>query len=429
MMLDPKYFSDKIDVLLRGLERRHANTELVGAIQSGAERRKKAITETEKLKARRNQSSAEIAQLKKSGQNADALIAEMKKVSDQIKVLDQECTQIEEEFRTLALTIPNIPHESVPEGADEKSNKVVRSWGNIKSFSFQPRDHVDLGEKLGILDSERATKITGTRFSVLKGPGAKMERALTNFMLDLHTNTRGYTEMWVPYMVNRASLLGTGQLPKFEEDLFKVGSGEYCLIPTAEVPVTNFYRDEILDTESLPIRMTAYTPCFRSEAGAYGRDTRGLIRQHQFDKVELVKFAHPDHSYDELEKLTADAEKVLQLLGLPYRVVLLCTGDMGFGSAKTYDLEVWLPSQNCYREISSCSNFEDFQARRMNTRFRSRAVQGEKTRFVHTLNGSGLAVGRTWLAILENYQREDGSVEVPEALRPYLGLDVIAPQG
>jgi len=424
-MLDPKYFADKIDVLVKGLERRNVSTDLVERIKDLSSRRKKSITEAEKLKADRNQASAEIAKIKKQGGNADELLARMKTVSDTVKQLDTDLNQIEEEFKALALTIPNIPHESVPQGAGAEQNQVIKTWGEIRKYNFQPKDHVDVAEKLGILDSERAAKVTGARFTILKGVGAKLERALTQFMLDVHTNEHGYTEVWVPLMVNRESLTGTGNLPKFEEDLFKIANTDYFLIPTAEVPVTNIYRDEILNLADLPVKHCAYTPCFRSEVGSYGKDTRGLIRQHQFDKVEVVKFVTPETSHDEHEKLTRDAERILELLELPYRRMLLCTGDMGFSSAKTYDLEVWLPGQNMYREISSCSNFEDFQARRAGIRYRT--AQGEKPKLVHTLNGSGLAIGRTWLAILENYQQEDGSVVVPKVLRPYLGLDVIKP--
>lgn len=426
-MLDPKYFAEKIDLLLKGLERRNANTDLVNQVKELSQSRRKAITEAEALKAKRNQATAEIAQLKKSGQNADDYIARMKEVSDRIKDLDQEVKRVEEAFQSLAQTIPNIPHESVPAGLDEKANQVVRTWGEPKKFSFTAKDHVDLAEALGILDTERAAKITGARFAILKGIGAKLERALTQFMLDVHTKDHGYTEIWAPLMVNRNSLFGTGQLPKFEQDLFKIEGMDYFLIPTAEVPVTNIHAGEILEASQLPLSYTAYTPCFRSEAGSYGRDTRGLIRQHQFDKVELVKIVSPEDSEAQHEMLTQNAEKILQLLELPYRTMLLSTGDMGFSALKTYDLEVWLPGQNAYREISSCSNFGDFQSRRMNLRYRP--SQGEKTKIPHTLNGSGLAVGRTWLAILENYQQEDGSVTVPKALRPYLGLDVIRREG
>ncbi|MBI2605625.1 MAG: serine--tRNA ligase [Deltaproteobacteria bacterium] len=428
-MLDSKYFGEKIGVLLAALKKRNADVSLVDEIRVKAERRKHSIQETEKLKALRNQASQEIAAAKKAGQNVEARVAEMREVGDRIKILDEELRAVEEDFRRLAYSLPNIPHASVPEGKGPEENVEVRRWGEPRKFAFEPRDHVTLGEGLGILDFDRAAKITGARFSILRGAGARMERALMNFMLDVHTREHGYEEMWTPFMVNRKTLTGTGQLPKFEGDLFKIprdgnAENDYFLIPTAEVPVTNVFRDEVLEAKDLPVRMTAYTPCFRSEAGSYGKDTRGLIRQHQFDKVELVKFAHPDTSYDEHETLVRDAEVILQRLELPYRVVNLCGGDIGFGAAKCYDIEVWIPSQKTYREISSCSNFEDFQARRANIKFRS--GPSDKPRFVHTLNGSGLAIGRTWLAILENFQQEDGSVAVPRALRPYLGVDKIS---
>jgi seryl-tRNA synthetase len=376
------------------------------------------------LKAQKNAASQEIATLKKSGQDASAQIEAMKRVGDDIKELDDRLAGIEDELTTLELYFPNVPHASVPVGADESANRVERHWGTKPAFDFRPKEHSDLGEQLGIIDFDRASKITGSRFSILYGAAAKLSRALMNFMLDVHER-QGYTEVLPPFIVNADSLRGTGQLPKFQEDLFKLEhERELYLIPTAEVPVTNIYRDEILDAAQLPIHFTAYTPCFRSEAGSYGKDTRGLIRQHQFEKVELVKFTAPDQSWDELEKLVADAEEILQLLNLHYRVVTLSTGDMSFSSAKTYDIEVWLPGQNAYREISSCSNFADFQARRANIRYRG---GDRKTSFVHTLNGSGLPLGRTLVAVLENYQQVDGSVIVPEALRPYLrGLERIA---
>ncbi|HRK01963.1 MAG TPA: serine--tRNA ligase [Oligoflexia bacterium] len=422
-MLDARYFGEKIEDLEKALAKRHADRSLVEQIKTKAESRKKAISEVERLKAYRNQASQEIAAAKKSGQNVDAKLAEMKGVADQIKVLDSQAAQIDEDFKSLALVMPNIPHASVPTGKTAEDNVKAREWGSPKKFNFQPKDHTDLGSALGILDFDRAAKITGARFALLKGIGAKLERALMNFMLDIHVNEHGYTETWTPLMVNRQALVGTGQLPKFEQDLFKIEGQDYFLIPTAEVPVTNIFRDEILDGKDLPLKFTAYTPCFRSEAGSYGKDTRGLIRQHQFDKVEIVKFTHPDTSYDEHEKLVRDAEVILQRLELPYRVMTLCGGDLGFGAAKCYDLEVWVPSQNAYREISSCSNFEDFQARRANIRFRETPT--DKPRFVHTLNGSGLAIGRTWLAILENYQQEDGSIIVPKALQSYVGTNVL----
>ena len=387
-------------------------------------KRREAIQEAERLKNRRNVVSEEIAVLKRQGRNVDALIAEMRDVSDRIKQLDEQLRALEAELADILLALPNLPHDSVPDGATDADNVEVRRWGEPPSFSFQPKPHWDIAAGLDLLDFEAAAKVTGTRFVFYKGLGARLERALINFMMDLH-GSNGYTEMIPPYIVNRASLTGTGQLPKFEEDVFKLEGTDYFLIPTAEVPVTNYHRDEILDISELPKRYVGYSMNFRSEAGAAGRDTRGLIRQHQFNKVELVKLTTPETSYDELEQLTADAERVLQLLRLPYRVVVLCAGDLGFGAAKTYDLEVWMPGAGVYREISSCSNFEDFQARRANIRFRREPKA--KPEFVHTLNGSGLAVGRTVAAILENYQQEDGSVVIPEVLRPYMGgLDRIA---
>lgn len=383
------------------------------------QKRRTLIVETEQLKKKRKDVSAQIAVLKKENKDAEDLVVEMREVGDQIKELDEELRVIEEELNALLLSIPNLPHETVPIGDTEDDNVEIRKWGELPQFDFEPKPHWDVATELGIIDFERAAKVTGSRFVFYKGLGAKLERALMSFMLDLHTEQHGYTEMLPPYLVNRASLTGTGQLPKFEEDVFLVEKKDYFLIPTAEVPVTNYYRDEILSAKDLPAKFAAYSACFRSEAGSAGRDTRGLIRQHQFNKVELVKFVNPEDSYDELEKLTNDAEKVLQLLGLPYRVVAICTGDLGFTAAKKYDLEVWLPSYNTYREISSCSNFEDFQARRANIRFRREPKA--KPEFVHTLNGSGLAIGRTVAAILENYQQKDGRVRIPEALRPYMG--------
>lgn len=387
--------------------------------------RRTAVTESETLKAQRNASSQEIAKLRKAGEDTTERQAEVREIGDRISALDERVKQLDEGFRERLAGIPNLPHESVPEGRSADDNREVRRFGEPTRFDFEPKAHWDLGPELNILDFERAAKITGARFAVYTGLGARLERALISFMLDTHTQEHGYTEVLPPFMVNSASLFGTGQLPKFSEDLFKCEGTDFWLIPTAEVPVTNLFRDETLDGDRLPIRLTAYTPCFRSEAGSYGRDVRGIIRQHQFQKVELVKFARPEQSYDELEKLTADAERILQKLGLPYRTVVLCTGDMGFASAKTYDIEVWLPGQNGYKEISSCSNFEAFQARRASIRYRA----GKKSEFVHTLNGSGLAVGRTWVAILENYQQSDGSVVVPEPLRPYLNAEVITKQG
>ena len=393
-------------------------------------RRRELLTQGEQLKATRNKASEEIAVLKKNKQDASSKIAEMKAVSDQITDFDLKVRELDLKLRDWLLVVPNIPHETVPVGKTAEENREERRWGTPPSFNFQAKDHTDLGETLGILDFERASKISGARFALYKGVGARMERALINFMLDVQTKENSYTEVLPPFIVNSASLLGTGNLPKFAEDLFRLKVGEETrdlwMIPTAEVPVTNIYRDEILDEAQLPISLCAYTPCFRSEAGSYGKDTRGLIRQHQFNKVELVKFSRPDTSYQEHEKLTRDAETILQKLNLHYRVVTLCTGYMGFSSAKTYDIEVWLPSQNGFREISSCSNFEAFQARRANIRYRPR--EKGKVDFVHTLNGSGLAVGRTWLAIVENYQQKNGSVVIPEALRPYMeGMEVIEP--
>jgi seryl-tRNA synthetase len=390
--------------------------------------RRQAITETETRKAARNKASEEIAKLKKSGQDASAAMAQTKELREQIQTLEKTATDLDARLREILVGIPNLPHASVPVGKSAEDNVEVRRWGALPKFDFTPKPHWDLGPELGILDLERAVKLTGARFAVYWDLGAKLERALANFMLDLHTREHGYTEVLPPFLVNSDSMYGTGQLPKFAADLFRVPHGEkdLWLIPTAEVPVTNLYRDEVLEQAHLPISLTAYTPCFRSEAGSYGKDVRGIIRQHQFQKVELVKFAHPEHSYEEHEKLTHDAEEVLQKLGLHYRVVTLCTADMSAASAKTYDIEVWLPGQELFREISSCSNFESYQARRANIRFRPEGKN--KTELVHTLNGSGLAVGRTWVAIVENYQQADGSVIIPEALRPYIGADRIVPR-
>lgn len=423
-MLDIKLLRTDYEKVETALRHRGASLDLIADFPALDQKRRELIGETEQLKNRRNTVSQEVAKLKRTGGDADALIVEMREVGDRIKTLDDELREMDVRFEELTLAIPNVPHESVPVGASEEDNVELRRVGEIPQFANEPKAHYDIAQELGILDFERAAKVTGSRFTFYRGLGARLERALISFMMDLHSDRHGYEEILPPYIVNRDSLVGTGQLPKFEEDLFKLTDTEYYLIPTAEVPVTNIHRDEILDAEDLPKQFVAYSACFRSEAGAAGRDTRGLIRQHQFNKVELVKLVNPDHSYEELEKLTADAEKVLQLLGLPYRVLALCTGDMGFASAKTYDLEVWLPSAGTYREISSCTNFEDFQARRAGIRFR-REPKG-KPEFVHTLNGSGLAVGRTVAAILENYQQPDGSVVVPEALRPYMGgLDKI----
>ncbi len=421
-MLDLAFVRDNLPLIEQEMRQRGlAPSEIIGRFGELDARRRKAITEAENLKAKRNRASEQIAQLKKNKQDAAALIEETKSLREQIQEHEKVAEQLDAELRGLLVGIPNVPHASVPVGSTAEDNKEVRRWGQPPKFDFTPKPHWELGEALGILDLERAAKLTGARFAVYWDLGAKLERALANFMLDLHTREHGYTEVLPPYMVNADSMYGTGQLPKFEADLFKVPHGDknLYLIPTAEVPVTNLFRDEVLEAARLPISLTAYTPCFRSEAGSYGKDVRGIIRQHQFQKVELVKFARPEQSYDELEKLTHDAETVLQRLGLHYRVMALCTGDMGFSSAKTYDIEVWLPGQQLFREISSCSNFEAYQARRANIRYKPEGKG--KTEFVHTLNGSGLAIGRTWVAIVENYQQADGSVLVPEVLRPYLG--------
>ncbi|HUV50827.1 MAG TPA: serine--tRNA ligase [Anaerolineae bacterium] len=381
--------------------------------------RRAILLEIEELRCRRNLVSGQVADMKKAGENTDDLVAEMRNVSNKIKELDKPLSENEENIYNILMGLPNIPHPSVPVGKDSSDNPVVRQFGKCPEFEFKPAPHWTLGENLGILDFERASRIAGARFPLSYGAGARMERALINFMLDIHTVEHGYKEVLPPFIVNQKSMTNTGQLPKFKEDLFKLEGWDYFLIPTAEVPVTNIHQDEILDENMLPILYAAYTPCFRSEAGSYGKDTRGLIRQHQFNKVELVKFSRPEDSYDELEKLLNDAETILKRLNIPYQVICLCTGDMGFSAAKTYDIEVWMPAQGVYREISSCSNFESFQARRANIRFRRKGRKG--TELVHTLNGSGLAVGRTVAAILENYQQPDGSVIIPEALRPYMG--------
>ncbi|MGI6450796.1 MAG: serine--tRNA ligase [Desulfitobacteriia bacterium] len=420
-MLDLKFVRGNPDIVKEALAKRHADIDLDGFLQL-EERRRQLLFEVETLKAERNKVSEEVARLKKSGQNAEDLILQMREVGQKIKVLDENLAEIDRQMQEVLYLIPNIPNSSVPVGKDENDNIEVRKWGKPKDFGFEPLPHYELGEKHDILDFGRAGKVTGARFTFYKGLGARLERALVNFMLDRHTK-KGYIEIFPPFMVNRGSMTGTGQLPKFEEDAFKVENTDYFLIPTAEVPVTNIYRDEILEGSSLPLYYCAYSACFRAEAGAAGRDTRGLIRQHQFNKVELVKFALPENSYQELENLTADAEAILQELELPYRVVVLSTGDLGFSSAKTYDLEVWLPSFNTYREISSCSNFEDFQARRANIRFRREPKA--KPEYVHTLNGSGLAIGRTVSAILENYQEADGRIRIPKALQPYMGVEYI----
>ncbi|AEH45984.1 seryl-tRNA synthetase [Thermodesulfatator indicus DSM 15286] len=390
-------------------------------------RRRELIQEVESLRHARKVASEEIGALKRQGKDASAKMQEVKELGEKLKALEAELREVEARLKALLLEIPNLPHESVPPGEDENDNQVVKRWGDLPSFDFTPKPHWEIGEALGIFDFARAAKITGSRFVVYRGAGARLERALISFMLDLHTREHHYREVLPPFIVNEASMIGTGQLPKFKEDLFKLEGWNYYLIPTAEVPVTNLHRDEILAEEDLPLYYVAYTPCFRAEAGSHGRDVKGIIRQHQFNKVELVKFAHPETSYDELESLTLDAEEVLQKLGLPYRVVILCTGDLGFAAAKTYDIEVWSPGQDRFVEISSCSNFEDYQARRANIRFRPK--EGKKPQLVHTLNGSGLAVGRTLMAIIENYQQKDGSVVVPEVLRPYLGgQEVIEPE-
>ncbi|HEY3488709.1 MAG TPA: serine--tRNA ligase [Candidatus Deferrimicrobiaceae bacterium] len=425
-MLDLKFVRENIEVVEEALRKRHSDLSLAG-FRALDEKRRAMLSAVEGLRAERNAASEEIGRLRRGKQDATALMERMKTVSAQIKEAEAGLPEIEAEMESLLLNIPNIPDASVPEGANEGDNPVIRTWGTPRVFDFPVKDHVDIGEALDIIDFERAVKITGGRFCLLKGAGARLERALVNFMLDLHTGEHGYTEVLPPFMANSASFLGTGQLPKFEDDLFKIADTDYYLVPTAEVPVTNIVRDEILDEASMPLRMTAYTPCFRKEAGSYGKDVRGMIRQHQFNKVEMVAIAKPEEAFGELERLTGHAEEVLKRLGLPYRVITLCTGDMGFSSAKTYDIEVWLPSQGRYREISSCSCFSDFQARRAKIRFRDAATG--KTRLANTLNGSGLAVGRTSVAILENYQQQDGSVTVPEALRPYMGgLERIVPR-
>ena len=418
-MLELRFIRENIELVRAKTIRRGIDPQLVDNFTATDEKRLALLGEVENLKNRRNVVSKDIAQLKKSGDNvaAEPLIIEMRDVSAKIKELDDQLGHIQDELQEVVMAIPNLCHESVPEGKSDQDNIEVKKWGRVPSFSFEPKPHWEVGENLGIIDFERATKLAGARFALFKGFGSRLERALINFMLDLHTQKHGYTEVLPPFMVNSKSMTGTGQLPKFSEDLFKIADWDLWLIPTAEVPVTNIHSDETLSEEELPVSYVAYTPCFRSEAGSYGKDTRGLIRQHQFDKVELVKFTTPETSEQELERLLADAEEVLQLLELPYRVVTLCSGDLGFSATKTYDIEVWLPGQNTYREISSCSNFLDFQARRTGIRYRPAGEK--KSRLVHTLNGSGLAVGRTLLAILENYQQEDGTVALPEVLKPY----------
>ncbi len=416
-MLDLKYTREHLEEVKEKIGRRGQTVDWERFAQLDAERRE-ILQESESLRAQRNQVSEVIAEKKKKKLEAQEEIARMKEVSNRIKEVETRLAGKEEALQGLMLTIPNVPHASVVVGQGDRDNPEIRKWGKPPQFSFHPQPHWDIGEALDILDFDRGAKITGARFTLYKGLGARLERALLNFMLDLHTSEHGYQEVLPPFLVNRKSMTGTGQLPKFEEDLFKLSDPDYFLIPTAEVPVTNIHQDEILAAEDLPLYYTAYTPCFRKEAGSYGKDTRGLIRQHQFNKVELVKFTTPESSYEELEKLTRNAEEVLKRLGISYRVVMLCTGDLGFSASKTYDLEAWLPGQGVYREISSCSNFEDFQARRANIRYRPKGKKG--TEFVHTLNGSGLAIGRTLVAILENFQQEDGTVVIPEVLRPYM---------
>lgn len=420
-MLDIKRIKANPDEAKEGMKKRNKEfaVEMIDKALEFDERRREILLEVEALKSKRNTASQEIPKLKKAGQNVDNIMADMKALADKIKELDEELAKVEVEIEYNLMRIPNIPNPKVPAGESDADNLELRKWGQPREFEFEAKGHWDVGAKLGILDFERAGKVTGARFTFYKGMGAKLERACINFMLDLHTDKQGYTEIFPPFLVNRKSMTGTGQLPKFEEDAFKITDTDYFLIPTAEVPVTNMYSGEILDGEALPIMHTAYSACFRSEAGSAGRDTRGLIRQHQFNKVEMVKFVDPETSYEELESLTKDAEEVLKILGIPYRVVRLCAGDLGFTSAMTYDIEVWMPSYGRYVEISSCSNFEDFQARRANIKFRP--SQNEKPRFVHTLNGSGVAIGRTVAAILENYQEADGSVTIPNALVSYMG--------
>lgn len=425
-MLDLNYVRENLDNVRAALKSRGADAQALDEFEAADAERRRVIAESDSLNAQRNAASREIGGLMKEGKKdeAESRRREVGELKDRISDLDQKRATAETKMNELLSTLPNVPHESVPIGESEEDNVEIRRWGNPPSFDFEPKDHVDLGTALGILDLERATKISAARFAILNGAGARLERALVNFMLDMQTRENGYQETLPPFIVNRDALFGTAQLPKFEADLFKLeDERNLYLIPTAEVPVTNYHREEILDANDLPKRWAAYTPCFRSEAGSYGRDTRGVIRQHQFEKIELVKYSLPEDSYNELESLTRDAESILQRLGLHYRVVALSTADLGFGSAKTYDIEVWLPSQKTFREISSCSNYESFQARRAQIRFRR--AGGAKPEYVHTLNGSGLAVGRTWIAILENYQQADGSIIIPEALQPYVDMDVI----
>ncbi len=421
-MLDIKLLRTSPEKVIEAMEKRGAKLDLTEFLDLDKERRE-TLVEVEQLKNKQNIVSKQIPQLKKEGKDVSGIFEEMKELSNQIKELDESVKVLDEKLQNIVMTIPNMPNERVPVGLSEEDNQVIRSWGDPTKFDFEPKAHWDIGEDLGILDTARAAKVTGSRFTFYKGIGAALERAIINFYLNSHTMKAGYTEIFPPFMVHRNSMIGTGQLPKFEEDAFKIANSDYFLIPTAEVPVTNMHRDEILQGSELPIKYCAYSACFRAEAGSAGRDTRGLIRQHQFNKVELVKFADPEKSYDELENLTGDAESVLQALGIPYRVVLLCSGDLGFSSAMTYDIEVWMPSYDRYVEISSCSNFEDFQARRASIKFKRE--QGDKAEFVHTLNGSGVAVGRTVACILENFQNADGSVTIPDVLVPYIGQDVI----
>jgi seryl-tRNA synthetase len=417
-MLDLKFIRSNLDKVKEMLKNRGYDLDL-SVFESVDRERREILTTLESLRHQRNRVSEDIAAMKKKGEDASQIIGEMKQVSAQIKEREAELSQVEDKLNPFLMVVPNMPHESVAIGVDESDNPEIRKWGEIREMDFEPLPHWEIGERLGILDFARASKIAGARFALYRGAGALLERALINFMLDVHTREHGYTEVLPPFMVNSAAMTGTGQLPKFKEDLFKIEDWDYYLIPTAEVPVTNIHREEILREEDLPLYYVSFTPCFRSEAGSYGKDTRGLIRQHQFNKVELVKFSKPEESWDELEKLTNNAEEVLKRLELPYRVVSLCTGDLGFSAAKTYDLEVWLPGQNLYREISSCSNFGDFQARRAGIRFKKKGATG--TQLLHTLNGSGLAVGRTLVAVLENYQQKDGGVAIPEKLKPYMG--------
>lgn len=417
-MLDIKQIKNNLDFVKKGMEKRGAKINFSDFLEND-QKRKTLLLEIEDLRHQRNSVSDDIAKMKKSGQDAQPSIDQMRLVSERIKTLDKDLGAIEENINSFLINLPNLPHDDVPKGKDDTENRLEKTWGTPREFDFKINDHADLGEALGILDLGRAAKITGSRFPLYLGSGARLERALINFMLDLHTDEHGYKETLPPFIVNRTSMTGTGQLPKFEEDLFKLEGTDYYLIPTSEVPMTNIHAKEVLEESKLPVKFTAYTPCFRSEAGSYGRDTKGLIRHHQFNKVELVKITSPDTSFDELESLRANAETILQRLDLPYQVVTLCTGDLGFSATKTYDLEVWMPGQDKYREISSCSNCLDFQARRANIKFKR--TNGKKPEFCHTLNGSGLAVGRTFAAILENYQQADGSITIPDALVPYMG--------